>query len=171
MKADDDRRQNAEQVLTELNLEEVLRPYSPTFCGTIPIGLATDDSDIDIIMQVEEEDFPAVEKQLRTCFAANPGFRLKRSFKKGQPVLKGAFTYQGFDIEIFAQPVPIEAQHAYVHMVIERKLLEENPGLREPVLALKRQGYKTEPAFQYVLGLEGDPYEALIEYGQKRGWV
>ncbi|MNO76159.1 hypothetical protein D3C76_672280 [compost metagenome] len=34
---------------------------------------------------------------------------------------------------------------------------------RERIILLKTSGWKTEPAFAKALGLEGDPYEALLE--------
>jgi len=49
-------------------------------------------------------------------------------------------------------------------MLIENKILEqEGKQFRKKIIALKEQGYKTEPAFATLLGLEGNPYEALLE--------
>ena len=48
------------------------------------------------------------------------------------------------------------------HFRIEERLLALNPDLRPKVLELKRQGMKTEPALAKVLGLPGDPYEAIL---------
>ena len=48
-------------------------------------------------------------------------------------------------------------------MVIEYKLLQKGGHLfRRRVMELKTRGIKTEPAFALVLGLQGDPYEALL---------
>jgi len=39
--------------------------------------------------------------------------------------------------------------------------------LREAVLAARRAGAKTEPAFAEVLGLEADAYQAMLDLGEK----
>jgi len=52
-------------------------------------------------------------------------------------------------------------------MVIEHLIMEQFPNIRREVIHLKKQGYKTEPAFCKILGLDGDPYDSLIEYGKK----
>lgn len=56
-------------------------------------------------------------------------------------------------------------------MVIEYFLIKNVNGLKEKVIKLKKQGYKTEPAFAYLLKLSGDPYESLIEYGRNQGII
>ena len=75
-----------------------------------------------------------------------------------------AFVYENFRFEIFAQPVPTRDQTAYKHLVNEYSILEnQDTTFKQRILELKEDGMKTEPAFAKVLGLEGDPYEAMLE--------
>ena len=43
--------------------------------------------------------------------------------------------------------------------------------MKEEIVSLKKQGYKTEPAFCKVLGLKGDPYHSLIQYGKVKRFI
>lgn len=87
------------------------------------------------------------------------------------PTVKANFLFNGFEIELFGQPQSTTRQYAYLHMVIEAQLMHQNPGIKEKVISLKKQGYKTEPAFCKVLGLEGDPYRRLLDFGMKHGII
>ena len=50
-------------------------------------------------------------------------------------------------------------------MIIEHHILQqEGEDFKRKVVALKESGMKTEPAFAQLLGLDGDPYLALLEY-------
>jgi hypothetical protein len=81
------------------------------------------------------------------------------------------FIYNGFEFEIFGQSIPTKKQNAYLHMIIEHELMETYPQMKQEVLTLKKLGFKTEPAFCKILGLDGDPYEELIKYGKERGFI
>jgi hypothetical protein len=51
-------------------------------------------------------------------------------------------------------------------MLIEHSLLtEKGEHFRQEIIKLKRQGLKTEPAFAKLLGLDGDPYKAILKLG------
>lgn len=48
-------------------------------------------------------------------------------------------------------------------MVAEWKILaEKGDSFKQKILELKRSGIKTEPAFAQMLGLKGDPYQAVL---------
>lgn len=48
-------------------------------------------------------------------------------------------------------------------MIVEKKILDlKGENFRKRVIELKRKGLKTEPALAELLGLEGNPYEGLL---------
>jgi len=49
-------------------------------------------------------------------------------------------------------------------LILHRLLQERGEAFRREIIALKQRAYKTEPAFAKALGLEGDPYLALLRY-------
>jgi hypothetical protein len=75
------------------------------------------------------------------------------------------------DFELIGQSQPVHKQNAYLHMIIEDKLMEIHPDFKEKVINLKKQGYKTEPEFCTLLNISGDPYEGLIQFGIKEGII
>ena len=73
------------------------------------------------------------------------------------------FRHPDFELEIFGQPRPVRQQNAYRHLVIEAQVLAAGGAVwQQAVRQLKAQGIKTEPAFAQLLGLAGNPYEALL---------
>jgi hypothetical protein len=72
------------------------------------------------------------------------------------------FETDAFPVEVFGTARPVERQVAWRHLSVMKRLVEAEPRLRERVRALKREGMGTEPAIAHLLGLEGDPYEAVL---------
>lgn len=94
-------------------------------------------------------------------------FGREKNFKEFTPSHPGAiatsFELDNFVIGVFGQLVPTREEAAYRHMLIEYKLLEEKgEAFRQQIIALKKQGYKTEPAFAMLLGIGGNAYEYLL---------
>lgn len=145
-----------------------LAPYSPVLCGTIPISINVEGSDLDIIMEVY--DFETFKQQAANLYGGYDKFVLKEKTIRNTPVIKANFEFGGFAFELFAQPQAIEQQYAYLHMLIEHHLLTRHPHIRAEIIRLKESGIKTEPAFAQVFGLEGDPYEALLAFGKELGF-
>ena len=159
----------AYEAIGRLNVLELMKNYHPILCGTFPIGINTDSSDLDIIMEVQ--DFAGFEKTAKSLFGHLENFRMKRLVSREKPAVKVNFKYAGFEFELFGQAVPSKEQDAYLHMVIEEAVMRQNPWVKAKVIQLKKSGQKTEPAFCTVLGLEGDPYIGLLNYGRKMGMI
>ncbi|MEL3971428.1 DUF4269 domain-containing protein [Rossellomorea oryzaecorticis] len=163
MKAGSPRQQAAYEAVQSLNVMNDLNHYQPLVCGTIPIGIDIETSDLDIIMEVE--DLQLFEKEVHRLYSANEQFRLKWKVIRGIPVVKANFTYGNFEFELFGQPQSVFNQNAYLHVVIEYSILKSRPEMKQQVIRLKMDGLKTEEAFCELLGISGDPYMGLIRYG------
>jgi hypothetical protein len=146
-----------------------LKEYDPVLCGTVPIGIDMPDSDLDLIVEVK--DLEKCEILLKQLYGGRENFILKRTSIRGQEVVKANFLFDEFEFEVFGQNIPVHQQHAYLHMMIEHHILEENHQIKERVVKLKQSGIKTEPAFCEVLGIKGDPYSELIHYGREKGFI
>lgn len=160
---------HAHKAISTLGIMENFSEYNPILCGTFPLGIDIVGSDLDIIMEVV--DFLPYEKRVETLYGGKENFNIKRLLIREVLVVKANFIFDGFEFELFAQPQSVKEQYAYLHMIIEVSLMKQFPNIRDEVIQLKIQGFKTEPAFCKVLGLEGDPYESLLNYGRRVGII
>lgn len=159
-----ERQRSAFNTLCAHRVLEVLASFDPVLVGTIPLGIDTATSDLDIICEVY--DPAAFKRSITDAWSHAPGFSIHRNLTRGTRSTIARFALDHWPIEIFGQAVPVEAQFAFRHMVIEERILTQHgPTFRQAVITLKQQGVHTEPAFAQLLGLEGDPYEALLNWG------
>jgi hypothetical protein len=163
MKSGNEKQRKAYKAIEQLGVLVDLIAYNPILCGTVPIGIDIENSDLDIIMVMEDAD--NFENKLCSIYKNKQGFSVKKTIIRGREVVKANFIYEGFEFELFGQSENVQEQHAYLHMIIEYKLLQMFPSMQERIISLKKEGYKTEPAFCKLLMIEGDPYTGLIEYG------
>ena len=162
------RQQAAYRALCDLAVVDRLRQYGPVLVGTIPLHIDIPTSDLDIICEMHDPDQFAA--YVEAAFGSQSGFRLKHTITNDLPTVTANFDYPtadvppGFPIEIFGQPRPVTAQHAYRHMVVEARLLRlGGEQARTAIRDLKLQhGLKTEPAFARYFGLAGDPFVTLL---------
>ena len=164
-----ERQHRAYKAISNLGIMDNLSEYNPILCGTVPIEIDIAGSDLDIIMKVV--DFLEYEKRVATLYGDKENFNIKKLFIREASVIKVNFIFSGFEFELFAQHQPVKEQYAYLHMIIEDYLMKQFPDIRAEVIQLKIQGLKTEPAFCKVLGLEGDPFESLLNYGRRLGII
>lgn len=134
---------------------------SVALVGSLPIDLALDDSDIDLVTSVEDLRLAAARD--RELFGACEGFQSSRGVGAGGQFHLTRFRVSGEWFEIFTQATPIPRQNAVVHLLVEARILGlAGTAFRERVMRAREAGLKTEPAFGACLGLE-DPLRELLE--------
>nr|WP_322625240.1 DUF4269 domain-containing protein [uncultured Flavobacterium sp.] len=161
LKAGTPLQQQAYNVLVQHQIMEKLAAYTSLLCGTIPINIALTGSDLDIICQWQNKETFITD--ITTLFAGYEHFSIREN--NAIDAVIASFVCDGFPIEVFGQSIPTTEQNAYRHMIIEHEiLLLKGEAFRNEIIILKQQAYKTEPAFAKLLGLEGNPYTALLHY-------
>lgn len=157
------KQKRAYQVLTESNIMEILYAFDPILTGTIPIAVDIESSDLDIICCFQNAAY--FKEVLHKNFSKYNGFKIRNRPTDTEETVICSFYTEHFEIEIFGQTIPTKEQNAYQHLLVEQRILEDKGEVfRQKVIDLKKEGYKTEPAFCLLLGLTGDPYEALLKY-------
>lgn len=150
-------------VLTKNKILANLSQFDPILVGTIPINIAIENSDLDVICYWKNKtDF--IEK-IQFLFGNESQFSIREIVIYDDETVVANFEISGFEIEIFGQNIPVKNQNAYKHMIIENEILQsKGEQFRLEIIKLKQSGYKTEPAFCLLLGLKGNPYLELLEY-------
>lgn len=160
LKSGNEKQRSAYEVLSQHRIFEKLKAYSPILAGTIPIEIDIEESDLDIICEVNDK--AGFKRSLMDIFSE---FNIKAESLEinGEEAVTGNFLLEGFLIEIFGQNKPVTEQNAYRHLMAEYRILQEKgEDFKNEIIALKKQGIKTEPAFGILLGLE-NPYEDLLK--------
>lgn len=160
------KQRRAYQVLVQYQIFEKLASFSPLLVGTIPIEIDTEESDLDIICEVSDEESFLETIRLRQLIPDYCRNTVKKTPSKGEQCIVVNFTLEEFPIEIFGQNKPSKDQRAYKHMLAEYMILKDKgEEFRQKIIALKKEGIKTEPAFGMLLNLD-NPYEDLLEFKQ-----
>lgn len=165
-----ERQQDAYRVLKSSGLLDILADYHPYPAGTVPIDIDVPGSDLDLLCYAEDLD--AFEAEMHDQIGAVGEFRCIRgdgNHPDQRPYVTFNLQVGHWPVEVFAQSVPVHRQNAYLHMIVEWRLLRlwGDVGHRE-IRRLKRAGWKTEPAFASVLGLQGDPYVDMLHLAEMR---
>nr|WP_199002304.1 DUF4269 domain-containing protein [Flavobacterium sp. ASV13] len=153
----------AYNTITQNKIIEVLSEFDPILAGTIPININIENSDLDIICYWQNKT-NFIEK-LKLFFKNEKDFEIREIEINGNKSVIANFKTDHFEIEVFGQNIPSKNQNGYKHMIIEHEILQsKDENFRLEIIKLKQNGYKTEPAFAYLLGLNGDPYMELLKY-------
>ena len=140
-----------------------LRTFQPILAGTVPLDICIPSSDIDILCCANDLD--SFRKFVEHIFESHDSFACSSLLVDGEPTVLATFEIAGFAVEIFAQGKPVKQQNGYLHLIKEWEILtERGQEFKQKIIALKRAGMKTEPAFAHLLNIEGNPYEGLLNY-------
>ncbi len=161
LKTGNKKQQRAYELLTAYRIFEKLKDYSPILSGTIPIEIDIEGSDLDIICEMKcHMEF----ESLLTDTFSEFNIKVESLEINGDEAVVGNFILEEFPVEIFGQNKPAAKQNAYRHMIAEYSILQEKgENFKKEIIALKKQGIKTEPAFGLLLGLK-NPYEDLLKF-------
>ena len=163
LKMGTNKQKQAYHVLTKYRLLEILHQYDPLFVGTIPINIDIDSSDIDIIL--ETKNLTDLKNLLLLSFSDHQNFMLRDS---SETALICKFSLENMSIEIYSENRQTDKQYGYLHMLKEYEILQSNDEhFRQAIISLKKEGWKTEPAFCKLLNIVGDPYTELLNYNME----
>jgi hypothetical protein len=150
-----------QDALRRAGLLRILEPFDPHVIGTLPLGVARPNSDIDIICCAA--DLSAAVELVWKHFGESESFAIYQWSAKGRPVI-ATFEAYGWPFEIFVSSTPVQDQAGWRHFEVEKRLLTlGGPAFHTAICALRAGGVKTEPAFARALKLEGDPYAVLYD--------
>jgi len=151
------------KILTEHKVLANIAEFDPILVGTIPINIDIENSDLDIICYwINKESF--IEK-LQSFFGNKNEFTIRETIIDNEETVIANFKIERFEIEIFGQNIPVKNQNGYKHMIIEHAILQcKGENFRLEIIKLKQKGYKTEPAFGFLLGIKGNSYQELLNY-------
>ena len=154
------RQRLAAEVLDWLGVDTLIGVEEWVLAGTVPLDVDLPDSDLDILLSTQDPQ--SVRDDLTARFAQMPEFAVWPHGRESGAWCV-AFQTETYPIEFFIHTTAVRDQRAFQHLVVEYILLQRHgANFREMIRSLKASGLKTEPAFAQVLGLNGDPYIALL---------
>ncbi len=141
---------------------DLLSEFDPLIAGTFPLKIATNSSDVDILLYSPNLDKLAAE--ISSHFSQCESFETHTRIENDLEYLIARFNFHGVPFELFGQNIETVEQKAYKHFQVEERLLKlGGQKLRTQIISYRKQGLKTEPAFARALNLHEDPYLKLLE--------
>lgn len=143
--------------LTKSKILELLSPYDPLIAGSVPLGLAESDADVDILLSAGKMSL--FQNFIQEILSKKFELSVKSKRFQNEESLIVQFKYQDVKFELVVQEISTHRQLAYQHFQTEERLLMLGDlQFFNQIKSLRKQGIKTEPAFAKALGLAENPY-------------
>ena len=157
------RQRQVYHLLNKTRLMDRLLPYDAALVSTVCVGWDLPDSDLDIIVNADRADNSRLGDRLKQEFSHYADFSISRWDNQPWPVIC-RFSLPWEKIELFAYPTPLEQQAAWRHLTQMQRLANLlGKAFSQKVKELKKAGSKTEPAIAKLLGLAGEPFQAVLD--------
>lgn len=154
------------QALEKSEVLNLLKEFSPVVVGSFPLGLQVEGSDLDILIFLKDAN--QLVELAKKHWGHLEKFKIQNQVVDNLETLIIDFKVDTVPFQIFAQAKHPVKQKAFLHFLVEERLLKEvGKDFNSLVMRLRKQGLKTEVAFAQALNLTGDPYEALLDLQKK----
>lgn len=106
----------------EAGLLDTLSPYQPVVVGAYPLGVAADDTAVEIVCRAV--DLPAFARVVDRAFGSADGFELHGGSLDGEEAVFAEFALDGMWVEVAAQPEHVHRKLGAATLGIDRVLTE-----------------------------------------------
>jgi hypothetical protein len=121
------------QVLASAGVLDALAPYQPALVGAHPLGVAADDTPVEIVCRAT--DLPAFARVVERIYGGAEGFALHGGSLDGEEAVFAELTLEGLRLEIAAQPEHVHRHLGAATLGIDRVLAESPPAARRRLAA------------------------------------
>lgn len=147
--------------LLEILFQDIQLPIEPFFItGTYPLNLQNEKSDIDVCFHYQPHQAISILEFIQSfqeC-VQNPKLSIKNN------VYVFNFIFNNLNFEFYFSPELLFEQSSYLHLLIEQRLIKIfGSQFANKIIELKKNGYNTEQAFLYTLGINTDTSKSFTE--------
>jgi hypothetical protein len=126
------------QRLASAGVLDVLAQYQPVLVGAHPLGIAGDDTPVEIVCRAT--DLPAFARVVERAFGDAEGFALHGGSLDGEQAVFAELTIEGLPLEIAAQREHVHRRLGAATLGIDRVLAESPPAARRRLAAAVAAG-------------------------------
>ena len=151
-------------VYDELMIFLKLKAHDPMWVGSFPVGIDSDESDIDIVCN--PSSLRPFLRQVRSLYGDCDNFRLTWKAIERVPTVIARFTCGEFDLEIYGQPKPTANQAAVMFMLVAARLLAiGGEPAKARIQELKANGHSSAEALAIYFQIDTPaPYPTLVQF-------
>ena len=145
--------------LASAGVLDVLAPYQPAVVGAYPLGVAVDETPVEIVCRAI--DLAAFARVMERSFGTSDGFGLHGGSLDNEEAVFAEFSLDGLPLEVAAQAEHVNRSLGAATLGIDRVLAESQPAARRRLAAAVAAGEDWLDAAVDQLGLSRMALESL----------